>query len=80
MYDYYSGPKGNPMAVDPSGGLYQWMCVSDTKSMVGDKKLAAVLPLDKLWDPRFVNGLGEHGWFDVTKGKRGLTLQDLLAH
>jgi ABC-type nitrate/sulfonate/bicarbonate transport system substrate-binding protein len=79
LYDYYFGEKGNPLAVDPNGGLYPEVYVSNMKSMVAEKKLDAALPLEKLWDPRFVNQyLGEHGWYDVTTRKGGLTLRGMF--
>lgn len=81
LYDYYFGEKGNPLAVDPNGGLYPEVYVSNMKSMVAAKDLNAALPLATLWDPRFVNQyLGEHGWYNVTTRKGGLTLRDLLKH
>jgi ABC-type nitrate/sulfonate/bicarbonate transport system substrate-binding protein len=81
LYDYYFGEKGNPLAIDPNGGLYPEVYLSNMKSMVADKSLDAALPLATLWDPRFVNQyLGEHGWYDVTTRKGGLTLRDLLKH
>jgi ABC-type nitrate/sulfonate/bicarbonate transport system substrate-binding protein len=79
LYEYYFGPKGNPLAVDPNGGLYPEVYVNNMKSMVAEKTLEAVVPLEKLWDPRFVNAyLGENGWFDVTTGKGGMYLRDML--
>jgi len=81
LYNYYFGEKGNPLAVDPNGGLYPEIYVSNMKSMVAAKGLNAALPLVTLWDPRFVNQyLGEHGWYDVTTRKGNLTLRDLLKH
>ena len=72
LYDYYFGQKGNPLAVDPNGGLYPKVYVSNMKTMVEDKKIASVLPLEKLWDTRFVNQyLGNNGWYDVRTRKRG---------
>jgi ABC-type nitrate/sulfonate/bicarbonate transport system substrate-binding protein len=79
LYDYYFGPKGNPLAVDPNGGLYPEVYVNNMKSMVAEKTLDAVVPLEKLWDPRFVNAyLGENGWYDVTTNKSGMYLRDML--
>jgi NitT/TauT family transport system substrate-binding protein len=79
LYDYYFGSKGNPLAVDPNGGLYPEVYVNNMKSMVSEKTLDAVVPLEKLWEPRFVNAyLGEHGWYDVTTRKDGQYLRDLL--
>jgi len=79
LYDYYFGKKGNPLAVDPNGGLYPEVYVSNMETMVKDKKIASVLPLEKLWDPRFVNQyLGNNGWYDVHTRKGGLTLRDLM--
>lgn len=79
LYDYYFGPKGNPLAVDPNGGLYPTVYINNMKSMVAGKSLDAVVPLEKLWDPRFVNHyLGENGWYDVTTRKDGLYLRDML--
>lgn len=81
LYDYYFGPKGNPLAVDPNGGLYPEVYVANMKSMVEDKWIDAVVPLEKLWDPRFVNTyLGEHGWYDMTTRKDGMYLRDMLKH
>jgi ABC-type nitrate/sulfonate/bicarbonate transport system substrate-binding protein len=81
LYDYYFGEKGNPLAIDPNGGLYPEIYVSNIKSMVAGKSLDAALPLATLWDPRFVNQyLGEYGWYDVTTRKGNLTLRDLLKH
>jgi NitT/TauT family transport system substrate-binding protein len=81
LYEYYFGAKGNPLAVDPNGGLYPEVYVNNMKSMVADKSLDAVLPLEKLWDPRFVNQyLGDNGWYDVSTRKDNLTLRDLVKH
>jgi ABC-type nitrate/sulfonate/bicarbonate transport system substrate-binding protein len=81
LYDYYFGEKGNSLAIDPNGGLYPEIYVSNIKSMVAGKSLDAALPLATLWDPRFVNQyLGEYGWYDVTTRKGNLTLRDLLKH
>jgi len=79
LYDYYFGPKGNPLAVDANGGLYPEVYVANIKSMVGEKTLDAFVPLEKLWDPRFINAyLGENGWYDVTSRKSGMYLRDML--
>lgn len=79
LYDYYFGTKGNPLAIDPNGGLYPEVIVANMKSMVAEKSMDAVIPLNTLWDPRFVNHyLGENGWYDVTTRKGALTLRDLL--
>ncbi len=78
LYDFYFGPKGNPLAVDPNGGLYPEVYVANMKSMVTDKSLDAVMPLEKLIDFRFVNQyLGDNGWYDVTTGKSGAYLRDM---
>lgn len=79
LYEYYFGAKGNPLAVDPNGGLYPEVYMANMKSMVAEKTLPAVVPLEKLWDPRFVNAyLGENGWYDVTTRKGGAYLRDLI--
>jgi ABC-type nitrate/sulfonate/bicarbonate transport system substrate-binding protein len=79
LYDYYFGPKGNPLAVDPNGGLYPEVYVNNMKSMVAEKTVDAVVPLEKLWDPRFVNAyLGENGWYDAATRKSGMHLRDML--
>jgi NitT/TauT family transport system substrate-binding protein len=79
MYDFYFGPKGNPLAVDPNGGLYPEVYVANMKSMVAEKSLDAVMPLEKLIDSRFVNQyIGDNGWYDVTTGKSGNYLRDML--
>ena len=78
LYDYYFGEKGNELAVDPNGGLYPHVYVSNMKTMVNQKNIDAIVPLDKLWDTRFVNNyLGENGWYDTRSRKGGLTLRDL---
>jgi hypothetical protein len=49
------------------------------KSMVEEKTLDAVMPLDKLVDARFVDQyLGNNGWYDVTTRKGGNYLRDML--
>lgn len=79
LYDFYFGPKGNPLAVDPNGGLYPEVYVANMKSMVAEKSLDAIMPLEKLVDARFVNQyLGENGWYNVTTGKSGSYLRDML--
>ena len=79
LYAYYFGAKGNTLAVDPNGGMYPEVYVANMKSMVAEKTLDAVLPLEKMWDPRFVNQyLGDNGWFDVHTGKGGVYLRDML--
>jgi hypothetical protein len=48
------------------------------KTMVEEKNIDAIVPLEKLWDPRFVNKyLGDNGWYDIRTRKGGLTLRDL---
>lgn len=80
LFDFYLGEKGNPLAIDPNGGLYPEVYVANMKTMVADKQINAVLPLEKLWDPRFVNQyLGDHGWYNTRTGKGGLTLRDLTT-
>src|SRR6516225_4046005 len=37
LYEFYFGPKSNPLAMDPNGGLYPEIYVSNMKSMVEDK-------------------------------------------
>ena len=79
LYNFYFGPKGNPLAVDPNGGLYPEVYVANMKSMVAEKSLDAVMPLEKLVDAQFVNQyLGENGWYDVTTGNSGSYLRDML--
>ncbi|MEA2957425.1 MAG: NitT/TauT family transport system substrate-binding protein [Alphaproteobacteria bacterium] len=79
LYDFYFGPKGNPLAVDPNGGLYPEVYVANMKSMVTEKTLDALMPLEKLVDARFVNQyIGDNGWYDVTTGKSGSYLRDML--
>ncbi len=78
LYDYYFGEKGSELAVDPNGGLYPEVYVSNMKTMVEEKNIDAIVPLEKLWDPRFVNKyLGDNGWYDIRTRKGGLTLRDL---
>jgi ABC-type nitrate/sulfonate/bicarbonate transport system substrate-binding protein len=79
LYDYYFGPKGNVLALDPNGGMYPEVYVENMKSMVAEKTMDSVLPLEKIWDPRFVNQyLGDNGWYDVNTGKSGTYLRDML--
>ena len=79
LYDFYFSPKGNPLAVDPNGGLYPEVYVANIKSMVAEKSLDAIMSLEKLVDARFVNQyLGDNGWYDVTTGKSGSYLRDML--
>jgi NitT/TauT family transport system substrate-binding protein len=79
LYDFYFGPQGNALAVDPNGGLYPEVYVANMKSMVAEKSLDAAMPLEKMWDPRFVNQyLGENGWYDTKTGKSGAYLRDML--
>jgi NitT/TauT family transport system substrate-binding protein len=79
LYDFYFGPKSNPLVMDPNGGMYPEIYVSNMKSMVEEKTLDAVMPLDKLVDVRFVDQyLGNNGWYDVTTRKGGNYLRDLL--
>ena len=79
LYDFYFGPKSNPLAMDPNGGMYPEIYVSNMKSMVEEKTLDTVMPLDKLVDVRFVDQyLGNNGWYDVTTAEGGNYLRDLL--
>ena len=79
LYDFYFGPKSNPLAIDPNGGLYPEIFVGNMKSMVEEKTLDAVIPFDKIVDARFVDQyLGNNGWYDVRAGKGGNFLRDLL--
>jgi NitT/TauT family transport system substrate-binding protein len=79
LYDFYFGPKSNPLVIDPNGGLYPEVFVENMKSMVQEKTLDAMMPLDKVVDTRFVDQyLGDNGWYDVTSGKGGNYLRDML--
>ena len=79
LYDFYFGPKSNPLAMDPNGGLYPEIYVGNMKSMIEEKTLDAMMPLDKLVDSRFVDQyLGNNGWYDVTTKKGGNYLRDML--
>jgi ABC-type nitrate/sulfonate/bicarbonate transport system substrate-binding protein len=79
LYEFYFGPKGNPLALDPNGGMYPEVFVANMKSMVAEKALDTVLPLEKLVDARFVNQyLGDNGWYDATARKGGNYLRDML--
>jgi len=79
LYDFYFGPKSNPLAMDPNGGLYPEIYVANMKSMVEEKTLDAMMPVAKLVDTRFVDQyLGNNGWYDVTTNKGGNFLRDLL--
>jgi ABC-type nitrate/sulfonate/bicarbonate transport system substrate-binding protein len=79
LYDYYFGPGGNPLAVDPNGGLYPEVYVASMKSMVEDKTLDKMMPLEKLVDARFVDQyLGDHGWYNAVTRKGGNYLRDML--
>jgi ABC-type nitrate/sulfonate/bicarbonate transport system substrate-binding protein len=79
LYDFYFGPKSNPLAMDPNGGMYPEIYVSNMKSMVEEKTLDAMMPLDKLIDARFVDQyLGNNGWYDVRTNKGGNYLRDML--
>src|SRR5436190_13452562 len=79
LYDFYFGPKSNPLAMDPNGGLYPEIYVSNMKSMVEEKTIDASVPLEKLVDARFVDQyLGNNGWFDVRTDKGGNYLRDML--
>jgi NitT/TauT family transport system substrate-binding protein len=79
LYEFYFGPKSNPLAMDPNGGLYPEMYVANMKSMLEEKMIDAMMPLDKLVDARFVDQyLGNNGWYDVKTNKGGNYLRDLL--
>lgn len=79
LYDYYLGAKGNPFILDPNGGMYPEVMAVNVRMMVEDKSLKASLPIDRLWEPRFVtNYLAEKGWFDVRTGKAAVYLRDLI--
>lgn len=79
LYDFYFGPKSNPLAMDPNGGLYPEMYVANMKSMLEEKMIDAMMPLDKVVDARFVDQyLGNNGWYDVKTNKGGNYLRDLL--
>jgi NitT/TauT family transport system substrate-binding protein len=79
LYDFYFGPKSNPLAMDPNGGMYPEIYVSNMKSMIEEKTLDAMMPLDKLIDARFVDQyLGNNGWYDVRTNKGGNYLRDML--
>lgn len=79
LYDFYFGPKSNPLAMDPNGGLYPEMYVANMKSMLDEKTLDAMMPLDKLVDARFVDQyLGNNGWYDVKTNTGGHYLRDML--
>jgi len=79
LYDFYFGPKSNPLAMDPNGGLYPEIYVANMKSMLEEKTLDTMMPFDKLVDTHFVDQyLGNNGWYDVTTNKGGNFLRDLL--
>jgi hypothetical protein len=65
--------------MDPNGGLYPEMYVANMKSMLEEKMIDAMMPLDKVVDARFVDQyLGNNGWYDVKTNKGGNYLRDLL--
>ncbi|HEY7244387.1 MAG TPA: ABC transporter substrate-binding protein [Xanthobacteraceae bacterium] len=79
LYDFYFGPKSNPLAMDPNGGLYPEMYVANMRSMVEEKTLDAMMPLDKIVDARFVDQyIGNNGWYDVRTSTSGNYLRDML--
>jgi ABC-type nitrate/sulfonate/bicarbonate transport system substrate-binding protein len=77
FYDYFF--LKNPMLVDPNGGLYPDVLYKNLKMMVADKTLEAMPPMEKVWEPKFVQAyLGEKGWYDAKTNTAGHYLRDLL--
>jgi ABC-type nitrate/sulfonate/bicarbonate transport system substrate-binding protein len=77
LYDYFF--KQHPFLVDPNGGMYPEVLHKNLQMLVADKTLDAMPPLDKVWEPRFVQQfLGEFGWYDARTGTAGHYLRDLV--
>ena len=79
LVEIYLGPEGNMFAIDPNGGMYPEVLAANVRSMAADGTLPRVIPLDEIWDTRFVNAyIGENGWFDVPSQSDGHTLRDMI--
>jgi len=77
FYDYFFAK--NPFLIDPNGGMYPDVLYKNLKMMVADKTLEAMPPMDKVWEPKFVqNYLGKNGWYDAATQTSGHYLRDLL--
>jgi NitT/TauT family transport system substrate-binding protein len=77
FYAYFF--EQNPILVDPNGGMYPDVLYKNLQMMVADKTLPAMLPLDKVWEPKFVaQYLGVNGWYDTKAKTGGHYLRDLL--
>ena len=77
FYDYFFNK--NPVLVDPNGGMYPDVLYKNLEMMVADKTLDAMRPLDKVWEPKFVQQyLGENGWYDSQTRTGGHYLRDLV--
>ena len=78
LYDFIWAqvePLGNGSERRPIPEIY----VSNMRSMVEEKTIDAIVPLEKLVDARFVDQyLGNNGWFDVRTDKGGNYLRDML--
>jgi len=80
IYEYHFGAKSSPFVIDPNGGMYPEVLAGNIAMMVADKSLKAPLPIDKVWEPRFVNAyLAENGWYDARTNKAPVFLRDLLS-
>lgn len=80
LYEQYLGKTGSLYAVDPNGGMYPEVIHSNMQLLVDDGTLDEMLPLERVWDPSFVNNyLAENGWYDVRTQEGGLFLRDLTT-
>lgn len=80
LWDFYLGPDGNPLAMDPNGGMYPEVIHRNMAMAVEDGTIPEMYPLEKMWDPRFVNEyLGANGWYDIETRTAGHFLTDLIA-
>jgi hypothetical protein len=78
FYDYFFNK--NSVLVDPNGGMYPDVLYKNLEMMIADKTLDAMRPLDKVWEPKFVQQyLGENGWYDSQARTGGHYLRDLLG-
>lgn len=79
LYDFYIASPKNPLSLDPNGGMYPDVLQENMRIMVAAGSLKGVLPLERVWEPKFVlQYLADNGWFDIATAKGGYYLKDLL--
>ena len=77
LYNIYFNES--PTAIDPNGGMYPELMQRTMQTLVDDKTLDALLPLERVWAPQFLaKYIAENGWYDTKTNTSGHAFRDLL--